>query len=93
MFSRVPLGVGIEREVVAVCRHLVRDGTRLVNLVTDESMISGEKLAAKSGVGERLKVDHAPSPHAHIDLWFSATLSVIVALLMILHTLPVIGGS
>ena len=47
-FGRIPRGEGIEREIVAVCRHLVKDGTRVVNFVTDESMISGEKFTAKS---------------------------------------------
>ena len=47
--DRIPRGVGIERAAAAVCRHLDRDGTRAANLVTDESMISGEKSTAKSG--------------------------------------------
>lgn len=74
-------GAGTERAAAAaVCRHLVRDGTRVVNLVTDESMISGEKFAAKSGFdfsshpvnscqlhpSRRLKVNH--TRHAHTPL-------------------------
>ena len=49
--GRIPRGEGIERETAAVCRHLAKDGTRVVNLVTDESMIGGEKFAAKSEFG------------------------------------------
>lgn len=44
-----PRGAGIGRAAVAVCRHLVRKGVRFGNLVTDESSISGEKSAVKSG--------------------------------------------
>ena len=50
-YGRVPRGEGIERAVAAVCRHLDRDGTSVVNLVTEESMIGGEKSTAKPGSG------------------------------------------
>ena len=50
-YGRIPRVGGIEREAAAVCRHLVRAGTRVVNLVADESMISSEKFTAKSEFG------------------------------------------
>ena len=43
-----PRGAGIER-AVAVCRHLTREGARVLKLVTDESMSGDERRAAKSG--------------------------------------------
>lgn len=48
---RVPRGEGIERATATVWRHRERDGANVVNLVTDESMISGEKFPAKPGFG------------------------------------------
>lgn len=70
MAGRVPRGAGIGRAVVAVCRHLVRDGIRFVDLVTDNSIMGGENVTAKSECGflltfirnqdRRLKVGHTP---------------------------------
>lgn len=57
MLGRVPRGVGVERAVVAVCRHLVRDGTRFVNLVTDESIVDGEKFVENSARSDHQTIE------------------------------------
>lgn len=101
--GRVPRGGGIERATAAVCRHLVRDGTRVVNLVTEESMFSCGKFTAKSGFRfllittkqtDRDQEGRSPSPPRISTIpWHFEVLSVIAARPMGLTKLLATQGS